>query len=152
MPGRDGDTLPFGAVTSTKFRAVEEWTKNGDPNYDYGAIIIPTELGDTTGGLGFGVYPDGELLATEAHICGYPSDKEAGTMWYDSRQVSSVDTFKVYYDIDTMGGQSGSAVYRTLNGERLAIAVHAYGAGGGSTNSGTRITRPVYDNLVAWKA
>ena len=152
MPGRDGANLPFGRVISTKFRAVEEWTKNGNRNYDYGAIIIPTALGNTTGGLGFSVYPDHELLGTDAHICGYPSDKEIGTIWYHSRQVSSVDPFKVYYDIDTMAGQSGSAVYTALNGERLAIAIHAYGAGGGPTNSGTRITRPVYDNLVAWKA
>ena len=92
-------------------------------------------LGNTTGGLGFSVYRDDELLGTDAHICGYPSDKEIGTIWYHSRQVSSVDPFKVYYDIDTMAGQSGSAVYTALNGERLAIAIHAYGAGGGPTNS-----------------
>ena len=49
-----------------------------------------------------------------------------------------VNTRKVYYDIDTFGGQSGSAVYRIIGGKRYGIAIHAYG--GATTNSGTRVT------------
>ena len=56
----------------------------------------------------------------------------------------------MYYDIDTFGGQSGSAVYRIVDGKRYAFAIHAYG--GATTNSGTRIVTPVYNNMVAWKA
>jgi glutamyl endopeptidase len=55
---------------------------------------------------------------------------------------------KVFYDIDTAGGQSGTAVFRVVNDERYATAIHAYG--GPVTNSGTRISRSVYDNLLAW--
>jgi V8-like Glu-specific endopeptidase len=150
MPGRNGSTLPYGSVTSTNFRSVTGWTNNGDPNYDYGAIIIPTELGNTVGWFGFGVYPDAELRAAIGNISGYPGDKPTGTQWYDSHQIASVDSRKVYYDIDTIGGQSGSAVYRIINGARYGIAIHAYG--GATTNSGTRIVTPVYDNIVAWKA
>jgi V8-like Glu-specific endopeptidase len=150
MPGRNGSTLPYGSVTSTSFRSVTGWTVNGDQNYDYGVIRIPTTLGSRTGWFGFGVYPDAELVAALGNISGYPGDKPAGTQWYDSHQVASVDARKVYYDIDTMGGQSGSAVYRIKDGKRIAIAVHAYG--GGVTNSGTRITKPVYDNLTNWNS
>ena len=57
---------------------------------------------------------------------------------------------KVFYDIDTFGGQSGSAVYRIINGGRYGVAIHAYG--GAVTNSGTRIITAVYNNMVAWKA
>jgi glutamyl endopeptidase len=56
----------------------------------------------------------------------------------------------VFYDIDTIGGQSGSSVYRIVNGARYGLAIHAYG--GATTNSGTRIIQQVYDNMVAWKA
>ncbi len=101
-------------------------------------------------GSGFGVYPDAELLASVGNISGYPGDKPAGTQWYDARKIASVNVRKVYYDIDTFGGQSGSAVYRIINGGRFAIAIHAYG--GATTNSGTRIVKPVFDNMVAWKA
>ncbi len=150
MPGRNGNTLPYGSVTSSNFRSVTGWTNSGDENYDYGAIILPTDLGNTTGWLGFGVYSDADLVASTGNISGYPGDKPAGTQWYDSRKIASVNSRKVYYDIDTAGGQSGSAVYRIVNGARYAVAIHAYG--GATTNSGTRIVQAVYNNMVAWKA
>ncbi|MEU0739143.1 M12 family metallopeptidase [Streptomyces sp. NPDC006134] len=96
MPGRGGDE-----------------NDENDENYDYGAIIIPTELGSTTGWFGSGAWPDAGLL-------------------------------------QTAGGQSGSAVYRVVNGGRYGFAVHAYG--GVTVNSGTGNAQPVYDNLVAWRA
>jgi V8-like Glu-specific endopeptidase len=150
MPGRNGNTLPYGSVTSTFFHTVRGWTEDGDENYDYGAIIIPTNLGSTVGWFGFGVYSDNDLKNSTANISGYPGDKPAGTQWYDSRKIASVNSRKVYYDIDTAGGQSGSAVYRIINGNRYAVAIHAYG--GNTTNSGTRIVTPVFNNMVAWKA
>ncbi|WP_077490386.1 trypsin-like serine peptidase [Sinomonas mesophila] len=150
MPGRDGSSLPYGSVTSTSFRSVKGWTVSGSENYDYGAIIIPTELGTSTGWFGYGAYTDADLLSVTANISGYPGDKPSGTQWYAARKVASVGPRKVRYDIDTAGGQSGSAVYRIKSGGRYGIAVHAYG--GATTNSGTRITGPVFDNFKAWKA
>jgi len=150
MPGRNGSTMPYGTVRSSNFRSVTGWTGSGDQNFDYGAIIIPTNLGNTTGWFGFGVYSDADLLATTGNISGYPGDKPAGTQWYDARRIAAVNARKVYYDIDTAGGQSGSAVYRIIGGNRYGFAIHAYG--GATTNSGTRIVRPVFDNMVAWKA
>jgi glutamyl endopeptidase len=150
MPGRNGSSLPYGSVTSSNFRTVNGWANSGDENYDYGAIIIPTELGNTVGWLGFGVWPDADLLSAVANISGYPGDKPAGTQWYDHQTIASVNARKVFYDIDTAGGQSGSAAYRIINGVRYAVAIHAYG--GVTTNSGTRIIQPVYNNMVAWKA
>jgi len=150
MPGRDGTKLPYGTATSTNFRTVTGWTDNGSEEYDYGAIITPTDLGATTGWFGFGVYDDATLLASVGNISGYPGDKPSGTQWYASRTIASVSARKVYYDIDTAGGQSGSAVYRIVNGDRFAFAVHAYG--GAVTNSGTRVVGPVYNNMLAWRA
>jgi V8-like Glu-specific endopeptidase len=150
MPGRTGATLPFGAVTSTMFWSVKGWVESGDENYDYGAIIIPTELGKTLGWLGFGVFSDDVLTPSAANISGYPADQPQGTQWYDSHTIASVSPSKIYYDIDTAGGQSGAAVYVIQDGKRIAIAVHAYG--GAITNSGTRISPPVYANLLNWKS
>jgi glutamyl endopeptidase len=150
MPGRNGNNLPYGSVTSTNFKSVTGWTSNGDENYDYGAIIIPTDLGNTTGWLGFGVYSDAELLASTVNISGYPGDKPSGTQWYHFNKVASVNSRKVYYDVDSAGGQSGSAVYRIINGGRYSVGIHAYG--GATTNSGTRIVTPVYNNMQLWKA
>lgn len=150
MPGRNGSQLPYGSVTSTNFRSVNGWTQNGDEYYDYGAIILATNLGNQTGWLGFGAFTDAILLSSVGNISGYPGDKPSGTQWYDSRKIASVNNRKVYYDIDTAGGQSGSAVYRIADGKRYAFAIHAYG--GATVNSGTRINTPVYNNIKNWKA
>jgi len=150
MPGRNGSTLPFGSVLTSNFRSVQGWTTSGDPEYDYGAIILPTNLGSTTGWFGFGAYTDATLLASSVNVSGYPGDKPAGTQWYHWNKVDSVGPRKVFYQVDTFGGQSGSAVYRIDNGGRYGVAVHAYG--GSASNSGTRITQSVFDNFVAWRA
>lgn len=150
MPGRNGATLPYGSVTSTVFRSVAGWSNSGNAEYDYGAIILPTPLGNSTGWLGYGNYSDADLLASVGNITGYPGDKPSGTQWYDARRIAAVSARKVHYDIDTAGGQSGAAVYRTVGGGRYAVAVHAYG--GASTNSGTRINAEVFANLNGWKA
>ena len=150
MPGRNGTALPYGKVTSKNFRTVTGWSNNGDENFDYGAIILATNLGNTTGWFGFGVFSDADLKASVGNISGYPGDKPSGTQWYDARRIADVNARKVYYDIDTFGGQSGSAVYRIMSGGRYGIAIHAYG--GATTNSGTRIVTPVFNNMVAWKA
>jgi V8-like Glu-specific endopeptidase len=150
MPGRNGSSLPYGSVTSTSFRSVTGWTQDGSEYYDYGAIILPTNLGNTVGWFGFGVYSDSDLVASVGNISGYPGDKPTGTQWYDFHKIASVNNRKVFYDIDTYGGQSGSSVYRIKDGGRYGIAIHAYG--GATTNSGTRIVTPVFNNMVAWKA
>ena len=150
MPGRNGSTLPYGSVTTSNLRTVNGWANSGDPDYDYGAIILSTDLGSQTGWFGFAAWNDATLTSSTVNISGYPGDKPSGTQWYHWNRVASVSARRVYYDIDTFGGQSGSAVYRIVDGGRYGVAVHAYG--GTVTNSGTRITKPVFDNFVAWKA
>jgi glutamyl endopeptidase len=150
MPGRNGSSLPYGSVTTSNLRTNNAWASNGDPEYDYGGIILPTDLGAQTGWFGIGAYTDATLNGSTVNVSGYPGDKPGGTQWYHSNAVSSVGPRKVFYAIDTAGGQSGSAVYRVDNGGRYGVAVHAYG--GSASNSGTRITQEVFNNLVAWMA
>jgi V8-like Glu-specific endopeptidase len=138
MPGRNGSSLPYGSITSTEFRSVDGWTVEKDQNYDYGAIIVPSDLGNIVGWLGFGVWPDDELLASTANIAGYPGDKPRGTQWFHARQVVSVSPLKVFYDIDTAGGQSGTAVFRLVDGDRYAIA---HCATAGRSDLAARIVR-----------
>ncbi len=149
MPGRNGNHLPFGAVRSEVFHSVVGWTEDGDETYDYAAITIPTSLGETVGTLGFGVYSRSDLRRVIGNLSGYPGDKPDGTQWYDRNRIASITSHKVYYDIDTAGGQSGAAVYRIdADGFRTAFGIHAYG--GRWSNSATRITTPVYNNLQNW--
>ncbi len=149
MPGRNGTALPYGSVTSSQFWSVKGWTESGDENYDYAAIILPVDLGTTVGVMGFATLSDADLTASVANVAGYPGDKDSGTLWYDTKKVASLSASKIYYDIDTYGGQSGAAVYVIQGAQRIAVAVHAYG--GPTTNSGTRISSSVFANLSNWK-
>lgn len=148
MPGRNGSVKPFGTLKARTFWSVRGWTERGDQNQDYGAIILDTPFGFNTGWFGYGVFEDSLLVGTQAHVAGYPGDKPVGTLWHHSLPIASVSAPKVFYAIDTAGGQSGAAVYLLENNLPVAVAVHAYG--GSVSNSGTRITPAVYQNLRQW--
>ncbi len=149
IPGRNGSAQPFGSAVSSSFRSVKGWTSNGNHAFDYGAIIIPTPLGSTVGTFGYASYSNANLLGKRVNIGGYPGDKPAGTMWYHSNLATSLGSRKLYYLVDTMGGQSGAPVWRIVNGKRIAVAVHAYG--GAVANHGTRINSAVRKNITGWR-
>lgn len=148
-PGRNGDQRPYPGVRATTFRSVRGWTVGRDRNYDYGAIILPPGPRTNIGAFGFGALPDSNLLQARVNLSGYPGDKLAGTQWYHGLKTKSVAPRVVTYDIDTAGGQSGSPVWINRNGVRTVVGIHTNGSSRG--NSATRIVRPVYDNMLAWR-
>ncbi len=88
-------------------------------------------------------------------IFGYPGDKPWATMWGTRRSIKGVDPDKLFYKIDTFGGQSGSPVYGKLSNvcQPCAFGIHAYGTGidpYAESNSGTRVNATVFANLVYW--
>jgi glutamyl endopeptidase len=158
MPGRNDslsapNNLPFGSVAAPRsaLRTVNGWINGGKPEYDYGAILLETELGRRTGWFGFGAYNDSQLLAMTANLSGYPGDKGGGTQWFHGSNVTSVDAREVFYTTDMMGGHSGSPVFTIVDWARHAFAINAY-EWEGHDNFGTRINSEVSANLVSWKA
>jgi len=154
-PGRNGGTAPYGLAYATYIFATSGWTANGDHRYDYGAIKLDTALGNTVGWLGYGVKLDENVVKKNVRIFGYPGDKPAGTMWGTRRDIKGVEAQKLYYKIDTYGGQSGSPVYGKLSNtcQTCAFGIHAYGIGTEpypGSNSGTRVSDSVFANLVYW--
>lgn len=149
IPGMDAAARPYGSAIGTSFRSVTGWTNNGDQNYDYGCIILPSPLGNTTGYFGFASLSDASFNNLLLNNAGYPGDKPFGTQWFNAGRVSSINSRKVYYMLDTFGGQSGSPVWRLANGQRHAVGIHAYG---GCPNSATRINGEVFNNMNAWRA
>ena len=151
IPGRQGDNSPFGSCIATTFRSVQGWTRDGNRDYDYGAILLPesSALGTQLGWFGYQVRKDDDLNNLTVNISGYPGDKPVGTQWWLSGNVKSVRTCEFEYDIDTAGGQSGAPVWVMLNdGNRYGVGIHTNGALDG--NSATRITQEVYNNIAAW--
>lgn len=170
-PGRDGEEFPFGTVTATRFSTTDRWIENRDPDFDYGCIHLSEPLGHRTGWFGFAVLPQDELEGALVNISGYPGDKfPVGTQqWFHANRVLHVSERRVFYDVDTFGGQSGSPVWiypdtepachaKDTPGEAapVAIGIHAYGIGGTPTslgitaNSAPRIIPEVFDVIQGW--
>ncbi len=149
IPGMDAAARPYGSQVSSSFRSVLGWTRDRNHEYDYGAIILPNcNLGNRVGWFGFAALSDNSLNNLLVNNSGYPGDKPFGTQWFNAGVITSVQPRKLYYMLDTFGGQSGSPIWRFLNGQRHAVGIHAYG---GCPNSATRITLEVFNNMLAWR-
>jgi len=136
-------------MVGTSFRSVRGWTQNSDPNFDYGCIILPNaSLGNQVGYFGFASLTDASLNSLLVNNSGYSGDKPFGTQWFNAGRVTNVTARKIYYMLDTYGGQSGSPTWRFLNGQRHAVGIHAYG---GCPNSSTRIVSQVFNNMMSWR-
>lgn len=144
-------TLPFGSIYASRLLSVTGWTSNNDRAYDMGMLILQSDLGAQTGWFGIITIPnDGELIRKRVNVTGYPGDKGGQQMWTHADAVKSLTPENAYYDIDTMGGQSGSGVWSTFaghTGEKVAC-IHTSGASSG--NGSTRISRPKFDRIVDW--
>ncbi|WP_124726802.1 trypsin-like serine peptidase [Staphylospora marina] len=154
-PGRNGSSTPYGYANAVNFFSVSGWVQNGDTNYDYAAIKLDKDIGNSTGWIGYR-WQSGSMNGIAENISGYPGDKAYGTQWQHADQIRETYTLKLHYANDTYGGQSGSPVYESYHsscGGPCSIAVHTNGVYGGNPyNRGTRITQTVYNNFNTWKA
>jgi len=152
-PGRNEAEAPYGKITATAFRSVKGWTVSQNRNYDYGFIVLPRAPDPFPGSFGvISGNTDAEVRNKKLNTAGYPGDKAQlipGSMWRHGRKATAISPTVITYDIDTMGGQSGSPVWIKDGTHRKIACIHTNGADSG--NSGTRINARVRANLVAWQ-
>jgi len=160
IPGRDGGVRPFGAVFASRFYTVRGWVDERLSDFDYGAVLLPTDLGERVGTMGFASLATGTLRNLMVNNAGYPGDRpgaaEPGdpptgtTMWWNASQVAEVTDSKIGYTLDTFGGQSGSPVWRYVSssGQRAIVGLHT--TGDARANSATRINDSVFENISRW--
>ena len=160
MPG-GGLVRPFGSVTARKMSVLDRWANGDDrePDYDVGCIHLDEPLGDATGWFGFAALPPDELAGYMVNISGYPSDRGGGDeQYFASNRILHVGERRVFYDVDTYGGQSGAPVWihEEEGSPPLVVAVHAYGIGATPTslgivaNSAPRIVSEIHDIFEGW--
>ncbi|MBO3636667.1 serine protease [Bacillus subtilis] len=150
IPARDHTKEPFGRFESQTFWSVEGWVKHGDQKYDYGAIILDTDIGNKTGYWGFRSDLDSQINKKYCTNIGYPGDKKdenSSTQWTMSGEIEVLSDKKIRYMIDTFGGHSGGPVWLNSS-EFQVVGIHAYG---GCPNSATRINENVFANIKHWK-
>lgn len=151
IPGKNGSGEPFGSAVGTFYHSVKGWTKSRSSNYDYAVIVLPSnkKLGNRVGWMGLANLSYFSLLGLRVNNSGYPGDKPGNYQWWNANNILAVTSRRVYYRIDTFGGQSGSPVWRYKNQKRHIVAVH--NTGGSPFNGAVRIVKPVFNNLVSWK-
>jgi len=158
MPARNAETQAsdshFGwvEVVRENLRVHESWLQHGILDFDYGAIILPPDqpLGMTVGVFGYQDFPDEILNGSRPTLAGYPDDVPDGTQWEETNPIRQVSPGRLFYDIFTAGGQSGSPVFFADNEGQVACAIHNFGDT--PFNSGVRITPSVVAQLNAWRA
>lgn len=156
MPARNGETQEsdshFGwvEVETENLRVHQRWLENGDLDFDYGAIFLPSDkaLGAKVGFIGFEPFPDQQLTGLRATLSGYPDEVPEGTQWVETNPIRQVTVRRVFYDIFTFGGQSGSPVFFGDSSGQVACAIH--NLGDTPLNSGVRITQSVIDQIDSW--
>ena len=118
IPGKFGPNEPYGRATATRFGSVDGWIDTGGRDFDYGVILLDdTTLGSRVGNFAVEAAPDGELIGVTSRISGYPADLDrAAFQYYHERPVLSATPTRLNYDIDTFGGQSGSPIWRQIQG------------------------------------
>ena len=158
-PGTDPKLRPYGSVTSERLSSVDRWIEAEDADFDMGCIHLDEPKGEEVGWFALGALSAEELTGYRVNVSGYPADRGAGfEQYHAANRVLSVTDRRVFYEVDTYGGQSGAPVWvhESEGSPPLAVAIHAYGTGGTpanlsiTANSAPRILPEVLDKLTEW--
>lgn len=143
-PGKDQSYEPFGSSEVVTESAANGWINNEDSDYDWAALQLDTNIGNSTGY--FGAYStDSSLTGINVELAGYPGEYDA-QMWTMWNSITDSSTYKVRYTIDTTAGQSGSPVFIDSNENYQVLAIHTDGVDG-QYNEDTRIAKYIFDYL-----
>ncbi len=135
------DQAPFGKVHAVRIYAHLKWYKQGDSDFDIALIVINKSIGLKIGWCGLMYLPNEKTLKKAISITGYPGDKGGKQMWTMKDTIKALSEERLFYDIDTMGGQSGSPIWLMILKNPYIVGIHTLGEGKErSGNSGIRLS------------
>lgn len=151
---KDGKAT-LGTARVIKTYVLPEWLKTRYHYYDMALLILDQPLGKKLGKLKIIDKSEiGEIISTS----GYPgSNKKSkdrikrGNQYYSSGTIVKINDYKLYYDLDTEKGQSGSPVFNSNND---VIAIHTKGFSEHSNirlNSGSRLSSKNIEKIKEWE-
>ncbi len=126
-PARTPNSVPFGRIKVKEARYLKEF-RNTAPDelttYDLAVLILEEPIGAQLGTLGL---PNNieNLKGIGATITGYPALSEDEQMYTGFKNILKDTGDFLFYQIDTKGGASGSAVYDSTN---RVVGVHVSGS------------------------
>ena len=155
-----GDTVETASANSStsndsfSAKAVRVWvpsqwnSKKGDKDvigtspYDYGLIILDSNLGEQTGLLNVAAKSTKELNQKEIIVLGRAYDKAPKTLWRSEGKVLNIKNNVLYHDADTLGGNSGGPVVLKEHPNTI-IALNTFEMKGLNKNGGPFITNVI---------
>ena len=147
-PAKNGSLEPYSYQFAVDALVPNGWS-TGSSAYDWGLILLPdARMTSATGEIPLGVFTTATLSSPTFGISlvGYAGERSTwGVVPYGASRPSFVqvtDT-RLYYDIDTSGGQSGAPVWQT-SAPRV-LGVHTLG--GALANSATRMTSAMVQSM-----
>jgi glutamyl endopeptidase len=166
IPGRDGATMPFGAFEARHFHYHPNWRGlASDPRgHDIAAIRLPSRVGDTVSFFGVAALTDATLGGRVVNIPGYPAEvtgqqvARCTELWWHANHIKRLEAERLFYDVDTSGGQSGSPIMlwpdpTTSEAAPLVVGVHNRGDDGddaGAHNAAVRINAATLGLIRDW--
>lgn len=160
-PAQDGDEPPpFETFDAKRFSTVDRWEDHRDPDFDIGAIHLDKPAGEAVGWFSVGALTDDELMNSLVNVSGYPASPGGGVQqWWAKNRIRAVTPRRIFYDVDTSGGQSGGPayIYQSESAtDPIVVGIHAYGVGGTpnaimlEVNSAPRIVPEVVEQIRKW--
>jgi V8-like Glu-specific endopeptidase len=140
-------------------------------DWDLGVVILKKDFEENFDGdspLGYFAYDflkPGEIESVSLNITGYPgaaiidnslkitSGEAMFTMTEDRKEIKKIASNKerIYYDIDTSPGQSGSGIwFKSTAGQYVCCGVHTHGGDINSGNIGTYISQKKRGIIDEW--
>ncbi len=138
-PARTPNSVPFGRIKVKEVRYLKEFRNLNSKDareYDLALLILEEPIGAKLGTLGLPTSQK-NLTGITVTITGYLSyNFKIHQMYTDKKQVLSDDGMFLDYQVDTLEGSSGSAVY---DASHRVVGVHTLGDGANQINSAVKL-------------
>ena len=138
-------TSPYGMIEVETCYIQKEYYDYGTVEYDWGVCVLESDIGCQTGWFDMSIASD-TMLNEEVIVTGFPSDVDTN-MYTSSGTVVTMNEYRLYHNVDTEGGNSGSPVYLPNN---VVIGIHT--SGNSTVNGATRINLLIYTFAMNLKA
>lgn len=138
---------PYGKAQSTTLYVSNAYMSSEDLGSDWGLIAFDKPLGQETGVINYRATNDAELDNMFVEIAGYPSEIGLLPTYQQYTMSGFINSFtysRLFYSIDTSGGQSGSPI---LDSNNIAIGIHTRAIDGNGYNSGVRFFEGVCKSI-----
>ncbi len=168
FPAKSGSYAPFGVAKGEKMIVSEKYINSETIDFaaDIGILkvgkllgedyLTPTSInalpGQALGHFAVKYVEEKILKENKLRITGYPGEK-AGKMHTMEGALHRIQDDRLFYDIDTTAGQSGSSIYLNYGGGYTCAGVHTQGWGSDPYqmyNSGAHITEKHFEIVQEW--